>query len=51
MRFGGALGRRYGRAKGKGGKRSEGVKVDRDPKRIYYVTKGGQVMSVPRKNA
>ena len=42
------LRRRYGRAAG-GGKRSEGVKVNRVPGRLYYVTSSGAVMSTPMK--
>ena len=41
------LRKRYGPA----GKRSEGVKVKRDAKRIYYVKKNGEVWSSARKNA
>ncbi len=43
--FGRALRKRYGHA----GKRSEGVRVKRDPNRIYYVTGSGEVMSALRK--
>lgn len=38
---------KFGRARG--GKRSEGVRVKRQPGRLYYVTKGGEVMSTPMK--
>jgi hypothetical protein len=43
------LGKRYGRASA--GKRDEGVSVDRDPNRIYFVNKRGKVMSTKRVNA
>lgn len=43
-RHGRALKKKYGHAK-----RSEGVHVKRDPKRIYFVSRGGEVMSVARK--
>lgn len=39
------LSRRYGHAK-----RSEGVRVKRQHGRLYFVSKGGEVMSVPMKN-
>jgi len=42
------LRRRHGRAHRREGK-VEGFK--RDPKRIYWLSKGGEVMSVQRKNA
>jgi hypothetical protein len=39
--------RRFGRAGG--GKRSEGVRVNRVAGRLYYVTSSGAVMSTPMK--
>jgi len=45
----GRLGRRYGKAKGGGSKRYEGVSVKREPRRLYYVGGDGKVMSTPMK--
>ena len=42
-----ALGRRYGRA----GKRMEGVRVQREKGRLYWVERTGEVASKPMKNA
>jgi hypothetical protein len=41
------LRRRYGHA----GKRSEGVRVSREKGRLYFVSKSGEVMSSPMRNA
>jgi len=46
-RRGHALRRRYGHADAK---RSEGVHVQREPGRMYYVTGDGTVMSAPMKH-
>ncbi len=43
------LRKRHGRAAHRHEGKVEGFK--RDPKRIYWVSKGGEVMSVQRKNA
>lgn len=37
------------RGHARGGKRSEGCRVKREHGRLYYVTKGGEVMSTPMK--
>jgi hypothetical protein len=47
----GRLGRRYGKSRrGHAAKRDEGVSVDREKGRLYYVDGKGHVMSAPMKN-